>query len=181
MNARRGLAATIILASALSALAGQSTSYKLEEYVFNSGGNPIGGAVPTSTGYRVSLDALGEGILGPGPSSASFSMDGGFVSAYPPPGEVADLHFTDEQTLVWTPEKSVGVYDLYRGLISQLPGVGYGLCSQPDLASPTATDTDVPPIATGFMFLVTAENRLGEKGTKGFARSGAERLGTTCP
>jgi len=181
MNARGGLGASIILASALSALAGQSTSYKLDEYVFNSGGNPIGGAIPSSSGFRVSLDAIGEGIVGPGPSSASFSMDGGFVSAYPPPGEVTDLVFTDKQTIDWDSEKSVGVYNLYRDFISALPGQSYGQCSQSDLASSTATDGDVPPITTGYMFLVTAENRLGEHGTKGFASSSAERLGNLCP
>jgi len=47
--------------------------------------------------------------------------------------------------------------------------------------SVTDTDSDPLPVSGGFFYLVTAENRLAEEGTKGFTAEGAERLGTVCP
>ena len=162
-------------------LAQQSASCKLEEHVFNAGGHPEAGAVLTSASFKISEDALGEDVTGTSLSSASFHMDGGFGTAYPPPGEVTFLRFTDQTTLVWDPEKSVGVYNLYRDLISNLAGLGYGNCQQQDLAAATAMDGDAVPLNDGFFYLPTAANRLDEEGTKGSQSSGTERLGTACP
>jgi hypothetical protein len=109
-------------------------------------------------------------------------MDSGFPLTYPPPGEVRGLRFLDSETLVWNPEKSVGVYNLYRDLIGSLSGLGYGSCKEQDLASETATDSDPLPTDNGYFYLVTAENRLTEEGTKGFDGYGAERPNPSpCP
>jgi hypothetical protein len=153
-----------------------STSYKLTEHVFNAGGHPAEGVMLTSTSYRVTLDAIGDSVTGYGLSSASYRMDGSFGFCFPPPGEVTGLHFTDHQTLVWDAERSVGVYNLYRNLMSVLSGGDTGTCEQHDLTATTATDTDPAPSAgDGFFYLVTAENRLAEEGTKGWRSSGSER------
>lgn len=137
--------------------------------------------MPASASFMVSLDAIGDGVHLAGASSASYQMDAGFVIAYPPPLEVLNLAFTSETTLVWSPEKSVGRYNVYRGLLSSLPG-GYGVCLAANVPSESLTDADVPPAGQGFFYLVTAENRLGEEGTKGHDSHGVERVNATpCP
>jgi hypothetical protein len=152
-----------------------SSSYKLEEHVFNAGGHPEAGTVLSSASYRVTIDAVGECVVGTGLGSASYSMDSGFVPAYPPPGEVLNLRFANDTTLQWDPEPSVGVYNLYRDLLGGLSGLGYGDCVQQDLGDETATDSEDPPAADGYFYLVTAENRLAEEGTKGWDSSNDER------
>jgi hypothetical protein len=165
----------LLLVAPWPALAQTSASFKLEEHVFNAGGHPLDGTVFTSASFKVSLDAIGDAAPGGGFSGASFHMDGGFVGWYPPPGEVPGLRFTGRDTLAWNPERSVGVYNLYRDLMSNLSGLGYGNCRQKELESETATETDVPPPEDGYFYLVTAVNRLSEEGTKGFDGSGIER------
>ncbi len=172
----------IVLAALLSSglvLAQTSTSFKLSEHVFNAGGHPAGGTVPTSANFKISLDAIGEGLLGTALSSASFNIDGGFGSAYPPPSEVSGLRFTDKATLEWSPEKSAGIYNLYRDLQSNLQG--FGDCEQQDLTATTTTDNDAVPTGDGYVYLVTVENRLDEEGIKGFQSDGMEREGAVCP
>ena len=171
---------TIILVAvlfALPALAQQSANFKLTEHVFNGGGHPSDGLVLASTSYRVTLDALGESVVQGGMTSTTFRMDASFASAYPAPGEVGGLAFTDGQTLDWSAERSAGVYDLYR---DETPG-GYGTCEQSDLPGPAATDASTPAVGDCFFYLVTVKNRLGEEGTKGFRSNAGERLGATDP
>lgn len=173
------------LAMALSqvALGQESPSYRLSEHTFNAGGRPADGDGAASASYRISLDSVGQGSVGPGPSSASYRMDGGFVAAYPPPGEVTGLLLTDEETLAWNPERSVGHYNLYRDLLGSLAGLGYGQCEQWGLTATTATDPEVPsPAGEGYFYLVTAANRLHEEGTKGWDSSLSERPNpSACP
>jgi len=153
----------------------ESASYKLQESVLNAGGNPSDGAILASTSFRVTLDSVGEPLLGRALSSGSFRLDGGFVSAYPPPSEVVGLRFDDRSTLAWLSEPSVGVYNLYRDLLSALGGGGYGDCSQRDLPEPGATDAGAPPAGNGWFYLATAKNRLREEGTMGKNSAGTER------
>lgn len=172
----------LFLAVAAPALAQQSASFQLREYAFNAGGRPAQGAIALSANFRVSLDAIGDSVSRTGLASGSFSMDGGFVAPYPPPGEVNGLLFTNDETLIWKPEKSTGVYNLYRSLVSALPGLSYGSCQQQDLAGETATDGDEPPVGNSYFYLVTAENLLAEEGTKGFTSAGVERANLSpCP
>jgi len=159
-----------------------SAGYELSEHSFNSGGHPSDGVVMSSAGYRITMDAIGDAVLGNGMSSASYRMDGGFTSAYRPPGEIPELWFSDKQTLNWDPEKSVGVYNLYRELLSTLSSLGYGSCEQHDITGETTTDVDSPPGGDGYFYLVTAENRIGEEGTKGKDSDDAERPNDSpCP
>jgi hypothetical protein len=157
--------AILYLTVSFALLAQTSASYKLTESAFNAGGNPA--PVLTSTSYQVTLDAVGDSVSGGTLSSASFNSSPGFPAAYPPPGEVATVRFTDITTLVWTPEGSTGTYNLYRGLITDLPG-SYGTCKLPaNIVGETTTDSDVPSSGQCYFYLVTAENRIAEEGTKG--------------
>lgn len=178
----KGLPVFLVAALALCgpAMAQESASYKLDEHTFNAGGDPRGGVVLTSPSYKVTFDSVGDAIVASGLAATSFRADAGFVSGYAPPGEVLGLVFHDADTLVWDAEKSAGDYNLYRDLISDLAGLGYGTCQQQDIADETTTDTDAVPGGDGYFYLVTAENRLGEEGTKG-SSGGAERLGSVCP
>jgi|SRR5262245_797048 len=168
-----GLVAALTASIGTSA-AQTSASHKLTEFTFNAGGDPLAGSFAASASYRIRLDAVGDGLVAAGLSSAGFRLGAGFVGDYPPPREVTHLVWTDSQTLVWDPEPSVGSYDIYRGLISTLPGP-FGTCLQPAIVSETWTDATVPSTGTGWFYLVTARNRLSEEGTKGFQSSGAER------
>ena len=185
---RESRAASVILAVNLLLLTGpaaaqSSASYSLEGPVLNAGGHPEAGAVLTSASFRISIDSLGEGVLGSGLSSASFSMDAGRLPAYQPPGEVLNLVLlADHQTLQWDAERSAGVYNLYRAALSALSGANGGSCEQQELAGTSTTDTGTPATGDGWFYLVTVKNRLGEEGTRGIRSSGAERPETSpCP
>jgi len=158
------------------AFAQESTSYKLKESVFNAGGDPYRGSVLSSASYRIRLDAVGDSVAQTGLQGPSFHLDGGFVSAYPPPTEIAGLRFlADKVTLRWDPEKSVGAYNLYRDLLTALAGGSSGSCLQASIVGEAAIDQATPPLRDGYFYLATARNRLDEEGTKGFRSSGVER------
>jgi len=163
----------IVFLLAFPALAQESASYKLNEHTFNAGGNPSDGVVLTSTSYKITLDSIGDTVAGSSLASASFRMEGSFAGSYPPPGEVRQLRFVDFETLEWDPERSVGDYGLYSGSLSGLP-LDYGVC-ETDVDVETVVVDDPVPFGECLYYLVTARNRLGEEGTKGFRSSGPER------
>ena len=171
----------VLLVSAPHARGQQSAGYDLREHVFNAGGHPAAGTIPSSAGYRISLDAIGgSGALAIS-SSPAFQLSAGFVSGYPPPGEVKNLMLgADAVSLAWDVEPGAGTYQVYRDLMSGL-GSG-GICSLSGLALPQASDAQVPPAGQGYFYLVTSRNLIGEEGTKGFASNGVERLNSLpCP
>jgi hypothetical protein len=159
----------------LPASAQQSASYRLTEHTLNAGGNPNGAASLVSASYHVKLDAIGAGVAQTGLASPSFRSDASFVACYPPPGEVGSLRFTATTDLAWSSEQSVGDYNLYRDALATLAARTYGTCLQYDVANETATDGVAPSPGQGFFYLVTAENRLEEEGTKGVDSAGAAR------
>jgi hypothetical protein len=160
----------------------QGATFKLTEHVFNAGGHPANGVVLASPSFRMSLDAIGDAVPMQRLSGPSFRMDASFVAAYPPPGEVLGLRFTAHDTLLWDAERSAGAYNVYREPVSDLSALAYGECRQPGLFTRTASDTEDPPPGTGFFYLVTVENRLGEEGTKGYASDMLERANPEpCP
>ena len=164
-----------------AALAQQSASFKLESAAFNAGGHPSGGSALASPSFHINLDALGEGAVSVGLSSATFHMDGSFVSTYRPPGEVLGLRFVTKETVQWSPERAAGEYEIYRALISTLPG-GFGTCFAAHLMTNTAAAASNPSSGQGYFYLVTARNRLGEEGTKGYRSNGMERPNAApCP
>lgn len=179
---RQAAAFALALLGSGTVLAQQSASFRLEEHVFNAGGRPSGGLVAASASHRITLDAVGDSISPGHLSGGAHQLGGGFVSVYPPPGEVAGLRFADDVTLIWSPEPSTGRYNVYRGLLNGLPALTYGGCRQSEIAGTTTTDPDNAPSGQGFFYLVTAENLIAEEGTKGFASSGNERSnGSPCP
>lgn len=186
VNARCTWRTTVVVLSILAGTAPappaqQSTSYRLSENDLNEGGHPAGGVTPSSGSFRLSLDAIGEALHVAGASSASYRMDAGFVIAYRPPGEALDLAWSTKTTLAWSPEPSVGSYNVYRGLVSALPG-GYGACLAANLPGETATDAAIPPAGDCYFYLVTAENRIEQEGTKGHDSLGTERSNAApCP
>lgn len=178
---RASITVWLLLVAWLPSAAQQSASYKLSDSVFNAGGHPAGGAVMTSASFKISLDSIGDGIVGTGMTASSFAMDASFGVCYPPAGEVRGLRFSDASTLVWAPEKSTGDYNLYRDSLAGLSAGGYGNCLQQDLPDETAIDGAPVPAGDGFFYLVTAENLLGEEGTKGTDSGGMRRTGGVCP
>jgi len=169
-----GFLTALFLGAAASAQT--STSYDLAENSFNSGGSPAAGAAASSASYQLSIGAIGT-INARGLTSASFALDAGLVGVYPPPLEVTGLVFTSTTDLEWDPFPGIGTYNVYRGPISSF-SPSYGSCTQTGLTTNSATDGDtVPP--SGFFYLVTAENRLAQEGTKGSNGPG-QRLGTFC-
>jgi len=87
---------------------------------------------------------------------------------------------TDHQTLVWDPERSIGTYNLYRGVLDS--PAGYGDCEQQDLESETTEDSSQPPTGAGYFYLITASNRLDDEGTLGWDSVDAERPNSDpCP
>ena len=158
-----------------------STSFQLEESTFNAGGRPDQNGIAVSASFRISLDSLGDPFALETMTSASFHAESGWLPAYPPPGEVSELVFSDKITLAWNPEPTAGAYNLYRDQVSNLSLLGFGNCEQQDIGSATTTDTDAISSGDGFFYLVAVENRLAEEGTKGNQSSGTERIGSVCP
>ena len=156
-----------------------STNYILEENTFNSGGDPLNGTVLNSTNYSITLDAVGDGLVGYGLASVSYNSDCGFDSWYPPPQEVINLKFLDTTTLVWDADPATGVYNVYRGLISSLSS-GYESCLQGNSQGETYTDSSTYN-GEAYFYLITSENRIDEEGSLGFDSSGTERTNTPCP
>ena len=182
MPAKNTIAIFILLVAASPLLAQQSASYKLEEHVFNAGGHPHNGVVMSSSAFKVSLDSIGDGVSAAVLSSASFNMAAGFVNTYRPAAEITNLAFINKDQLEWDADPSVGVYNLYRDTINNLAALGFGTCLQQDLPSASTFDSDPTPVSGDvYFYLATAENRLGEEGTKGFQTTGSERTGTVCP
>ena len=164
------------LAGALGCLPAEaqtSASYKLTEATLNNGGNPLFGAHPVSASFRITLDAVGEGVVQSGAASASFRLDAGFVGRYGPPGEVSGARFPNKTTLAWDAEPWGHRYEVYRGTLGSLPGT-FGACFANDLTQPTASDASSPSVGQGQFYLVTARNRLREEGPKGFRSNGTE-------
>ena len=165
--------AALGLCAVAPAAAQTSVSYKLQEAVFNNGGDPGNASGLASTHFHLTVDSIGDGIAQGGLSSASFHLDGGFINRLQPPGEVTGLQFTNASSLVWDRRPTAQWYEVYRGAMASQPGT-FGTCFASNLASPTATDSSTPATGSGLFYLVTARNAF-EEGTKGFTSSGTER------
>jgi hypothetical protein len=172
---RRALAAVVFAALPALAFAQSSASHRITESVFNNGGDPLQGNFAASLSHHVTLDSVGDPFFGGALSSPSYRLAGGFFSFNPPPGEVAALQFTSNTAFSWSPERSAGLYEVYRDPLSALPSGGTGACFASSVTGEAATDSSVPAPGAGWFYLVTVRNRLGEEGTKGHRSNGAER------
>ncbi len=175
------LAAGWLVLGSSAATGQESAGYNLEEHTVNAAGHPDADTVMTSAGYRITLDSVGDAIASVGLASPSFQMAGGFAAGYPPAGEVTGLFFRlDATTLTWNVDPAADTYEVYRDVLSALPGGQNGLCLQGGVTVTSTTDPATP--GTGWFYLVTSRNRLGEEGTKGFASNGTERANPgPCP
>jgi N-acetylneuraminic acid mutarotase len=91
-----------------------------------------------------------------------------------------DLTFSGPSTMVWTGNTGVTFYGLYRGTIGSYAPFFSHSCLQGGLATPTATDTDVPASGTGWYYLVGAVNNCSLTGL-GSGSTGIVRPVTKCP
>lgn len=175
--------------AAAPAVAQTSANYKIRESAVNNGGNPQGAAGLVSPSFHLKLDAIGDGAVSTGLQSASFRLDAGFIGGYAPPGEVQDLVLRPHAilpgftTMNWHAEPSVGVYQIYRGTLASLPGT-YGTCFAANISGVSTGHSDgaIPPVGQGFFYIVTARNRLGEEGPKGYRSNGTIQANPSpCP
>lgn len=162
------------LALAIPALvtAQSSASYKIESGAFNAGGNPS--PVLTSTSYKVTLDAIGDGVAAASLTSASYNSGAGLPAEYPPPREIQGDTFTSKTTLTWLPDPSMGTYDVYKGTVPTFTP-SFGSCLTSGLTTEQCTISDVPSPGQCLYYLITAKSTLAEEGTKGYQSSGTER------
>jgi hypothetical protein len=152
-----------------------SPAYRVREHALNGGGHPVDGQVLHSTGFRMSVDAIGDAPIGPGLSSASYAMDAGFARSYPPPREIGGVVVhEDKRTVSWDPEGSVGEYLVYRGNLAVLPS-DRGSCRLSDLTFQSAMLDELPDERQGYFYLVIARSRLGEDGGPGSGSGGLPR------
>lgn len=179
---RGALVALACFAAAVPvALAQSSASYDITDSAINAGGRPADGVVAQSASYSITIDSVGDAVLGARLASSSYSMDGGFVGGNPPPGEVAHLRFTSATELAWDAQPASLSYSLYRDPLSGLPA-NYGHCLEGDISALAAEDPVAPAPGAGWLYLVTGVNRLEEEGTRGNDSSGSQRPATDpCP
>jgi matrixin len=105
-----------------------------------------------------------------------------------PPGEAGNLVFNDATHLAWEALAGALAYNVYRGELGTLVDAdksgaadGYGACLDAGVASAVDTDPSIPADGSGFYYLVTGRNSVGE-GSLGQASSGAPRPNTSpCP
>lgn len=175
----------IALASALvlsaGAVRGQSSpSYRLTDHVFNQGGHPAGGVHLASAGFRMSLDSVGEGIASPVSSGATLEARSGFGACYAPAAEVGAVRVSsDRVTFFWSPDRAASDYRIYSGTLDELPG-SYGTCRMTGVQGTQAPLPEIPE-SSGYFYLITARDLLGEEGTKGTDGNGHPRGSLPCP
>src|SRR5258708_28352150 len=129
-RSRWTVAALVVAAACLlagRAEAQQSANFRVDDGTLNEGGRPLQGVALAGAVYRISLDSIGDSTAAPALGSASFRLDTGLIEPFAPPGEVMNQRFTNASTMTWNPEKSVRLYEVYRGLLSPLPG-WFGPC-----------------------------------------------------
>lgn len=168
-----------------SAWAQSSTNYQLEGTTFNEGGRPSGGQFAQSASFQITLDAVGDAVLPIAASSPSFSLSGGTAGTYSPAGEVQGVAFDQPGyapgTVSWGTIPTAVRYNLYRGATGTLPGT-FGSCLASNLSYSFYNDSAAPSSKTGYFYLATGENRLGEQGTKGYQSNGTQRTSSPpCP
>jgi hypothetical protein len=84
-------------------------------------------------------------------------------------------------TIDWEDAPSADRYDLARGLLSSLGPGSWGSCHAEDLPASSWEDTEVPPAADGFFYLVRGEDLdCGGHGPWGNATTGDPRQPAGC-
>ena len=159
----------------------ESASYRLREHAVNAGGVPSQGDVHTSAQFKLTLESIAGPLAHRAAGSESYGAEGGFVPGLHPATEVTGLRFADGDTLTWDGHLAAGTFRVYRDALADV-GPALGDCLDQDIAGATADDPATPAPGTGYAYVVTVANTLGEEGTPGGSSSGVERaLVTPCP
>ena len=111
--------------------------------------------------------------------------DGSGSGVYPrgPVGGVVSLTWIDKIRFSWPPSDNADSYDVQRGLLPGLRTRDYGTCFDQHLTGTEVTDTALPAIGNGFLYLVRGVNPVGP-GSFGTDSSGydiANRNPAGCP
>jgi len=103
------------------------------------------------------------------------------------PGEVLNLRWDAgpfKDTLLWDVEASAVEYHVYRLPLNSLGFSLYGTCMDGMDADRTDTewfDDEVPAPGNGLVYLITAEDVLGNEGTMGVATKAERSNFAPCP
>jgi hypothetical protein len=63
--------------------------------------------------------------------------------------------------MTWTGAPAAATHDLYRGTVTTGSWAWNEVCLQTNLASPTAQDTALPTVGTGFYYFAAGRNACG--------------------
>ena len=121
------------------------------------------------------LEAIGDTVGFAEPTSPSYGVTPGFVSAFGPASEVLALTFDDATTISWGGQPNATGYNIYSHDLGSLSGTDNGGCLESTVAGNSYLAVGTPAAAEGFFYLVTAINRLAEEGTPGSDSQGTER------
>lgn len=172
----------VAVLAALPCLAQSSASYQVNGSSINCGGDPQNGVVLASPSFRVTLDAIGNTFAGRQLTSEDYVVCINLPQIVKPPTEVQGFSLTSTTAMSWNANATAYGYQVYRGLISDLP-LSYGSCITPQEVFVTeVTDTEIPAPGQCFFYLVVARNILDEEGTLGTDSAGNERhAAVQCP
>lgn len=103
------------------------------------------------------------------------------IGAHENRGEPTRLRFLSATDLDWDGSVNPSaVFDLYRDDLAMLGASTLGVCLQPGLASPGASDATLPAAGGGFVYLVGGRDVVA--GPLGFGSDGTSRVAATaCP
>ena len=107
-------------------------------------------------------------------------------SVAPTPGEVTPLAWNSETELAWPPTANVTTYKVYRGLLSDLPGLLDGTtdsCARCSGSSPSCTVDEDPYGVEGGLFWYLVTGVGGAEGSAGSATTGERVVNSSgaCP
>ena len=93
------------------------------------------------------------------------------------------LSWSNKTTLNWTAASGATAYNSYRGTIPATGGLNYNhTCYQPNLPTPSVTDSTTPPPAITDYYLIAAKNASCGEGPLGNRSNGTPRPNSSpCP
>ncbi len=100
------------------------------------------------------------------------------------PGDVQNLSWSDNDTVVWETAPSAAEYHVYRGPVSELSLAKFGTCQDGIDANRTDTTLDdmtLPAAGDAFYYVISAEDSGGNEGTLGLASCVERSNFTPCP